>query len=334
MTRRPDLKNLRLLPEQMFAGGGCHGKLSGEALEQVLCGAASSFFSRPEDAAIVQPQSANLLFSNDLIYLPGLSLFDAGRIAALHSLSDIYASGGIPRWALVTLIVDRTRPLEHGEAVMAGIAEACEQEGVAISGGHTVSGSEAMAGLSAIGTLDGAPLRKTGAKLGDRLFLSKSIGTGLCLAGYRRGLCDDAALAGAMETMLIPARIAAAPAARQYATACTDVTGFGLFGHLAEMLEAPLGALLSRDAIPLLPFAAAPPREIAESARLRNNYEYVTSRVELRHEVPVYRLAALLDPQTNGPLLAAAPGSAAPAMRSAGFAEIGRITDRAGITLR
>jgi len=317
----------------MFAGGGCHGKLAGEALEQVLCGAAPSFFSRPEDAAHLPASGASLLFSNDLIYLPGLNLFDAGRIAALHSLSDIYASGGVPCWALVTLIVDRARPLEQGEAVMAGIAEACAEEGVAICGGHTVSGNEAMAGLSAIGTVDGAPLRKTGAKPGHRLFLSKPVGTGICLAGYRRGLCDDSALDGAMETMLLPARIAAAPAVRRHATACTDVTGFGLLGHLAEMLEFPLGAALRRDAIPVLSFAADPPREVAESAWVRNNYEYVTSRVELRHEGPVYRLAALLDPQTNGPLLAAAPESAANAMCEAGFREIGEITDRPAIEL-
>jgi len=318
----------------MFAGGGCHGKLAGEALEQVLCSAAPSFFARPEDAAYLPASGASLLFSNDLIYLPGRNLFDAGRIAALHSLSDIHASGGVPRWALVTLIVDRTRPLEQGEAVMAGIAEACAEEGVAICGGHTVSGNEAMAGLSAIGTVDDAPLRKTGAKPGDRLFLSKPVGTGICLAGYRRGLCDDSALDDAMETMLLPARMAAAPAVRRHASACTDVTGFGLLGHLAEMLEVPLGAAIRRDAIPVLQFAADPPREVAESAWVRNNCEYVTARVELRHEGPVYRLAALLDPETNGPLLATAPESAANAMREAGFTEIGEITDRPVIELR
>jgi selenide,water dikinase len=334
VMRQPDLRNLRLQQEQMFAGGGCHGKLAGEALEQVLCGAAPSFFSRPEDAAHLRTAPGSLLFSNDLIYLPGLSLFDAGRIAALHSLSDICASGGVPRWALVTLIVDRTRPLEQGEAVMAGIAEACAQEDVVICGGHTVSGNEAMAGLSVIGTVEGAPLRKTGAKPGDRLFLSKPLGTGICLAGYRRGLCEDDALAGAMETMLVSARPAAADAVRLHASACTDVTGFGLLGHLAEMLEPPLGAHLWREAIPLLPFANDPPRELAESAWVRNNYEYVTSRVEARHEEPVYRLAALLDPQTNGPLLAAAPVDAAGAMRAAGFTEIGEITERPAILLR
>jgi selenide,water dikinase len=190
-----------------------------------------------------------------------------------------------------------------------------------------------MAGLSVIGTAATAPLRKTGAKAGDRLFLSKAIGTGICLAGYRRGLCDDVALEHAMETMLLPARIAAAPAVKRYATACTDVTGFGLLGHLAEMLEFPLGATLRRGAIPALPFALEPPREVAESAWVRNNYEYVTSRLELRHSGPIYQLAALLDPQTNGPLLAAAPESAAGAMREAGFSEIGEITDRAAIVL-
>jgi selenide,water dikinase len=332
-VRSPDLKNLRLRPEEMFAGGGCHGKLAGEALEQVLRGAAPAFFARPEDAAHVRDAGASLLFSNDLIYLPGLSLFDAGRIAALHSMSDIYASGGAPRWALATLVVDRARPLDHGEAVMAGIATACAEEDVTICGGHTVAGNEAMAGLSIIGTVEGPPLRKTGARPGDRLFISKSIGTGLCLAGYRRGLCDDAALAGAMETMLASARGAVA-VVKRHAAACTDVTGFGLLGHLAEMLEPSMGAIVRRAAIPMAPFALDPPREVAESAWTRNNYEYLTSRVEARHDEPIYRLAALLDPQTNGPLLAAAPATAADAMRAAGFTEIGEMTDRPAIELR
>jgi selenide,water dikinase len=326
-------RTLCLTHEQMFVGGGCHGKLAGESLEKILACASGSEL-RPEDSALIEAPGQALLFSNDLIYLPGLNLYDAGRIAALHALSDIYASGGRPRWALVTLLVDRNRPLEHGEAVMAGITDACAQEGVAILGGHTATGNEAMAGLSVIGVTNGRPLRKTGALPGDKLFLSKPIGTGLCLAGFKHGLCGEDALAEAIAIMLTSGKDAATAASRGNASACTDVTGFGLLGHLSEMLSSTLGAELTKRAIPVLAFAGAPPRVSAESSWMKNNYEYAGSRIEVRFSGAVYELAALLDPQTNGPLLVAAPAASAGLMLSAGFAEIGVFTDRPVISIR
>ncbi len=107
--------------------------------------------SEPEDSACIDVADKPLLFSTDLIHLPGVNLYDAGRIGALHALGDIYASGGRPRWALVTLVINRSTPLQYGQAVMAGVQEACLQEGVDIVGGHTVHGNEAMVGLSVIG---------------------------------------------------------------------------------------------------------------------------------------------------------------------------------------
>ncbi len=326
------LRNACLTREQMFVGGGCHGKLAGELLENLL--GCAGLPLRAEDAAFIPAPHQPLLFSNDLIYLPGLNLFDAGRIAALHSLSDIYASGASPRWALVTLVVDRNRPLAHGEAVMAGIRDACSMEGVAIIGGHTATGNEAMAGLSVIGALDGQPLRKTGAAPGDRIFLSKPLGTGLCLAGFKHGLCGDEVLAESASVMLASARESAAAAVRCGASASTDVTGFGLAGHLSEMLSPQLGAILDKRTIPVLRFASAPPRALAESSWMKNNYEYTASRIDIRTAFAAYELAALLDPQTNGPLLVAAPAEQATSLREAGYIGIGEFTDEPVLEIR
>jgi len=320
----------------MFVGGGCHGKLAGIRLEEVLSCAWNTdssaelpgFLSQPEDSALIEISGTSLLCSTDLIYLPGANLYDAGRVAALHALSDIYASGGLPRWALVTLLIGREMPFEYGQAVMAGVRETCTQEGVAIIGGHTVTGNEAMVGLSVIGTTLQPPLRKGGAVPGDRLFLSKPVGTGLCLAGFKNGLCADDVLAEAVAVMLASSKDAAEAATRANATACTDVSGFGLLGHLSELLSSGLGAELRKHAVPTLAFASTAPRVLAESLWIRNNYEYATSRVEMQCSEAVHRLAGLLDPQTNGPLLVAAPPASTDLLLSAGYTEVGQFTDR------
>jgi selenide,water dikinase len=327
----------------MSAQGGCHGKLAGVLLEQILtCGlnsevqpeASTRNRLEPEDAALIEAGDQNLLVSTDLIHLPGVNLYDAGRIGALHALADIYASGGLPRWALVTLVTDRHRPLKYGQAVMAGVRDACSQEAVTIIGGHSVAGNEAMVGLSVVGVTTGAHLRKLGAQPGQGLFLSKPVGTGLCLAGFKHDLCGEETLAQAVAVMLIASRDAAAVAIECGATACTDVSGFGLLGHLSELLPPSMGAELISDAVPILPFAQAPPRALAESQSIRNNYEYVTSRIEVQCSAPVFKLAAFLDAQTNGPLLVAAPISARDRLVSGGYSEIGRLIDQPGLVIK
>jgi selenide,water dikinase len=341
MPDNQDLRKLCLTREQMFVGGGCHGKLAGALLEEVLTCSSSperaqeepAGLFEPEDSAFLEGISGALLFSTDMIYLPGMNLYEAGRIGALHALGDIYASGGLPRWALVTLVICRSTPLQYGEAVMAGVRDTCLQEGVAIVGGHTLTGNEAMVGLSVVGETDGPHFRKSGAQPGHRLFLSKPIGTGLCLAGFKHGHCADDALSDAIAVMLTSNRTGAG-AARSCATACTDVTGFGLLGHLSEMLTHSTGVELFKHAIPTLPFAQAPPRALAESSWVKNNYEYCTSRTEVEFSGAAYELAALLDPQTNGPRLVAAPVAAIGSLVMAGYSEIGCFTDQPAIVIR
>jgi selenide,water dikinase len=326
----------------MYSCGGCRGKLGGTFLAEMLAAGWAGgmqdkvppFVTQPEDSALIDNHSDPLLFSTDMIPLPGVSLFDAGRIGALHALSDIYASGGLPRWALVTLLLDRSRPLEHGTAVMQGVLDACRQDEVSILGGHTVVGAEAMVGLSVIGLAKIPPLRKTGARPGHRLLLSKPIGTGLCLAGFKHGLCEDDVLNEAMGVRLTSNRDAGFRVIQAHASSCTDVTGFGLLGHLAELLPPDMGAELAERSIPTLRFAAEAPRPLAESAWIRSNYEYASSRLNVRCSKHTHEIASMLDPQTNGPLLATAAAVDAERLALAGFAEIGQVTERPGVVIQ
>lgn len=342
MASEEYLRKLCIARAHMHPGGGCHGKLEGELLTRLLTtawaespGDTPAFVSQPEDSALIEISQGPLLFSTDLAPLLGVNLFDAGRIAVLHALNDIYASGGRPRWALVTLLLDRNSPIEHGEALMRGVIDMSRQEEVSILGGHTVRAAEAMVGLSVIGTALGVPLRKTGAQPGHRILLSKPVGTGLCLAGFKHGLCGDDVLAEAAAVMLASNKYPASRAVQANASSCTDVSGFGLLGHLSELLLHPgMGAELISGAVPCLAFAANAPRSIADSPWIRNNYEYALSRIDVRSAKAVRELAVFLDPQTSGPLLLTAEDSFALQLHSAGFKDIGRVTDQAAIVVQ
>jgi selenide,water dikinase len=280
----------------------------------------------PEDSAFINANLADVLFSTDLILIPGSNLYNAGRIGALHALADIYASGGTPRWAVVTLVLNRHQPFKNAQAIMQGVRDACAAEEVEIVGGHTINSQESMVGLSVIGNSNGLPLRKANALPGDLLFLTKPIGTGLSLLGFKEGFCDEASLSEAIDTMLISSKSAASAARQLGATAVTDVSGFGLIGHLSEMLRTGIGAeLVARD-IPILPFAQNPPLSLAQTTALKNNHEYARSHVGVELSAPLHELAALFDAETNGPLLIAAAESARAPFVANGFLEIGRFT--------
>jgi selenide,water dikinase len=282
----------------------------------------------PEDCAIVEIDSPRLLFTTDLAPLVGVDLAKAGRIAALHSMSDIYASGGIPKWALVNLVADAEHLGEFAEEVLAGILNECAAEGAQVLGGQTILGREAMAGLTVIGLPRSSRiLRKGGSQQGDLLLLSKPLGVGLILRGYKLGLLHEAALEEALTTLLTSNACASEAALDAGVHACTDVTGFGLLGHLAEMLAPHHGATLNLSRIPILPPAAALPNAALHTAWIENNYQYATAHREISGIREPHRIAPLLDPQTNGGLLVSAREIAAEKLNAAGFSVVGRVTE-------
>ena len=182
-----------------------------------------------------------------------------GAIAAVNSMSDVYAMGGQVLFALNVAGFPRDLPKEIIAAVFRGGADKVREAGGVVAGGHTVVDAEPKYGLCVTGRVDPRRvLLKGGLRPGQRVFLSKPLGTGVIATAAKNDVCDPAVLDGAVQSMLRLNRVAAEVAQEAGATGATDITGFGLLGHAGEMVEAS-GAglsLRSRD-LPLLPGALA-----------------------------------------------------------------------------
>jgi selenide,water dikinase len=304
--------------------GACLAKLPGVALKTLLRDVAP-----PSDVwqdVVVVPSAEIILTSVDFGPLVWPDPHTAGRIAVLNACSDIYAAGGTPTTALAILVIDTARSIKVAHDVMAGIAATCILEGMRLAGGHTSIGSDYMAGLSVIGRADrDGLLRKDGAKSGDELFLSKPLGIGLVLWGRALGVIDDAVVTDALDVMLTSNGAASRAAVAAGVHASTDVTGFGLLGHLSEMLGAEYGAVLDIDKIPILRGVDALPSESRTTAAVGANAAYVAGAIALHSSRTADDLAVLFDAQTNGGLLVAAAPASRAMLEQHHFICIGRI---------
>lgn len=261
------------------------------------------------------------------------------RIAAIHALSDVWAMGAAPQAATLTLILPRQSAALQVRAlteIMATAHEVMAAAGAAIAGGHTTLGAEFTVGFTLTGLLDAAPVTLAGAQPGDALILTKALGVGVILAAEMRGLARGADVVAAWAQMVRPQGDAAQ--ALRAAHAMTDVTGFGLAGHLAGICAASgLAGELDLTAIPLLAGAEALAAQGVRSSLWAQNVAgagVVTGAAGPRGDL-------LFDPQTCGGLLAAVPAAQAAsvvaALRAQGHvaAIIGRMVPGApGISCR
>lgn len=285
--------------------------------------------SPPGDCAVLPMEAGGVLLATvDYAPLVGRDPEVAGRIAALHAISDVLATGGIPRWALVHLILDMGELPEVHEALLIGIIKACVNEGVTIVGGHTTVGPEMTAGLTVLGyPRDEQPLAKFGAKPGDELWLSKPLGVGIALRAVAARLAPSSVYDEAVSLMLQSNARASIAAVRARVHASTDVSGFGLLGHLSEMLNGQIGANLILSHIPCLNGIGG----MDDLDWLSNseclNFDYASEQKRLVGITDRRALALLLDPQTNGGLLVAVPSDQTPPLAECGYSPIGRVTD-------
>jgi selenide,water dikinase len=309
------------------------GKVGGVDLMGVIGGAYGSVpdagvapTAKPEDCAVLPPIAGSLLMTLDYGPLVGPNMYRAGRIAATHAISDVHAMGGTPHAALALLTVDLQLPRGAGTDVQAGMVAACLDEGIEIVGGQTVEGQEAMAGLSVLGVAGDVLLTKRGARPGDVVMLSKPVGVGLVVRAWRQGFLGAGDLEAALVTMETSNGAASRAAVKAGAVAATDVTGFGLLGHLSEMLrDDGLGAILSLKRIPVLTAVTRIPVSFARSRWIDNNLSYCRERTRLSLAGGRERLAPLLDPQTSGGLLVMVPAAGAEQLRRAGYRAIGSV---------
>jgi selenide,water dikinase len=234
--------------------------------------------------------------------------YEYGQIAAANSLSDVYAMGGVPITVLnIVGFPMGEYPNEWLERILAGGYAKVAESGAALVGGHTVQNPEIMYGLSVTGIAPRAHVTANrGAQPGDTLVLTKALGTGIVAQALKRDEVDPRHLETAIASMKTLNAGASRAMVAVGAHAATDVTGFGLLGHLYEMLAASeVGAELDAAAVPLLPGA----REYAGRAIMtgggRNNQAYLADKVRLVGDVPDALQAVLYDPQTSGGLLIA-----------------------------
>jgi selenide,water dikinase len=301
--------------------GGCGSKISSDVLSSVLkrldvgddprillgCRAG-------EDAAVhrVRPE----LFGSEperLLEVQTVDYFKAfvddpylfGRIAALNAVSDLYAMNARPFTALAIATLPQARgPVQEGQLfeMLSGALQSLREQGVVLTGGHTTEGNELALGFSVTGFAEeGRLFQKGNLKPGDRLILTKPLGSGALLAAWMRGECRAGWFARLVESMLLANKSAGEVFREAGVTACTDVTGFGLAGHLLEMLDASkASARLRAKDVPLYPgFAEVVARGIVSS--LHRDNARSACRVQATDPFPAW----LFDPQTSGGLLAA-----------------------------
>jgi selenide,water dikinase len=234
-----------------------------------------------------------------------------GAIAAVNSMSDVYAMGGQVLFALNVAGFPRELPKAIIAAVFRGGADKVREAGGVIAGGHTVVDAEPKYGLCVTGRVDPRRvLAKGGLRAGQRVFLSKPLGTGVIATAAKNDQCEPAVLEGAVQSMLRLNRVAAAVAQEAGATGATDITGFGLLGHAGEMAAgAGVGlALRSRD-LPLLPGALALAERGSFSGGMTRNRRYLEEafgargllRVDAAVAEPLAKL--LCESETSGGLL-------------------------------
>ncbi len=270
-----------------------------------------------DDAAVVRPIGAGrgLVLTCDVITPLVDDPHTFGRIAATNALSDVYAMGGVPRYALnLAFFPDKKLPLQVFEQVLAGAGEACAEAGVAVVGGHSVRDEEIKFGLSVTGEVDLQKIwSNRAAQPGQVLVLTKAVGTGLVAGARKRHAAGDIPeivseddLAVAITSMTTLNEAARNIGSRHGVTAATDITGFGLLGHLGNIVAgSQVRALISLRRVPTLPGAMGAARHGVIPGGTRANLEYVqkTGVVEVEDSVSEARLWVAADAQTSGGLL-------------------------------
>jgi selenide, water dikinase len=317
--------------------GGCAAKVGAPALARALARLPKApadpsvriGLAEPDDAALLAtPRGDTLLATIDAFRAFTDDPWWVGRVAAVNAVSDVLAKGGRARHALALVNVPESDPRRAEETlyqVLAGVRAALDPLGVSLVGGHTTQGGELYVGLAITGSLDGEPLSASGLAAGQQLVLSKPLGTGVLLAADMRGLLPGAQLAPLFEG-LARANADAARVAREFgATGCTDVSGFGLAGHLATLLAASrVSACLFARALPAWPGA----RELLARG-VRSTFHDQNARgraaVLAPPEVSAEDRELIFDPQTSGGLLFGVDGARAAAavraLRAAGDRE-------------
>jgi len=341
--------DMQLRLTQFSHGGGCGCKIAPGVLEQILARSAPGIVPKEllvgtetsDDAAVYRINDRQAIVATTDFFMPIVDdPFDFGAIAATNAISDVYAMGGQPLFALALVGMPVNQiPLEVVRKILEGGESVCARAGIPVAGGHTIDTVEPIYGLVAIGLVDPAHVkRNSGAHVGDKLILGKPLGVGIFSAALKKGrLSEDGykAMIAATTKLNTPGQKLGSLDAVH---ALTDVTGFGLLGHGLEIAKgSKVSARLDWDAIPLLPGALELAREGITTGASARNWSGYGERVTLGSRMGEAEKALLTDPQTSGGLLAAVAPQAVDEVlrifRDEGFAQaavIGEIVEGPG----
>lgn len=291
-------------------GGGCGCKIEPQKLKSILEGVSNQHqnnvlvdFSGSDDAAVIDLGNQQYLIQTTDFFLPVVSdPFDFGRIAACNALSDVYAMGGKPLTALSILgwPVEKI-PLDIAKEVIKGAVSICQEAGISISGGHSIETADPIFGLSVSGLVEATNLKRNNTcQIGDTIYITKPLGLGILANAVKTGAITEDGYAQLLRFATRLNTIGIELGGRADVNAMTDITGFGLLGHMTEMLGAEKGARLNLVDIPVIEEA----KELAGKMMYPNittsNYNFVKDRCKGLNGL---EFLWLCDPQTSGGLM-------------------------------
>jgi selenide, water dikinase len=309
--------------------GGCAAKLGADLLAEALAGLSTEAGGDPSVilAGLDQPDDAAVYrVSDDLAVIGTLDFFPPlvddprtfGEIAAANAVSDVFAMGGRVLFALSIAAFPEQLPREVMAEIFGGASSKVREAGGSLAGGHTIKDDEPKYGLAVIGAVHPDHLlRKGGARPGDRLLLTKRLGTGLLVSGARQGRTSAADMAAGIDSMRRLSRPASEALTGAGIRAATDVTGFGLLGHGLEMARASgTTFIFEAAALPALPGALSLAGSGIETGGAGHNRRFVADALSIGAEVAEETVALAHDPQTSGGLLVAVPEERVAAVES------------------
>lgn len=303
---------------QYSHGAGCGCKISPAVLDLIL----HSDLPQPQfasllvgnstrdDAAVMDLGDGTAIISTTDFFMPIVDDgFDFGRIAAVNAISDIYAMGGSPLMAIAILgwPIDKLPP-EAAQPVLEGGRYACAEAGIPLAGGHSIDCPEPIFGLAVTGRVSLDHVKKnSGAQEGDLLYMTKPLGVGILSTAQKKGILRKEDQYVARDSMIKLNKIGALLGKQPYVHAITDVTGFGLLGHLSEMCEgSELSAVLDAEAIPVIPEALDYLEQGAIPGGTKRNWASYGEKIG---SISDRQKFIFCDPQTSGGLLIALDAS-------------------------
>lgn len=331
----PQIDLMQIKLTEYAHGGGCGCKIAPGLLSQLLgeSTAGAMFpnllvgYENADDAAVYRLNDSQALVATTDFFMPVVDdPFDFGRIAATNAISDIYAMGASPVMALAVVGMPINKlPVEVMRRILAGGESVCREAGIPIAGGHSIDSAEPIYGLVALGLVHPDQLKRNNeAQAGDDIVLGKPLGIGILSAALKQGRLEPAAYAELVDSATRLNRPGTVLSAMSEVHAITDVTGFGLLGHLLEICRGSgIAARIRFDDVPVFDSALRHARAGVVTGASARNWDSYGAVARLPEQFPAWKRNLLTDPQTSGGLLVCcSPDATAPVLeifRDGGF---------------